>query len=204
MNQPPVFTPGMLDVLRELMNIGVGRAARAIAEMSGREVVLRVLDIELLDLAGTRQLRELRGQINLRVSQSFRGGLDGCALFTLNRTGAVRLAQLLLGKADDDVAFDELDQGALLELGNIVIGSAVGISPRAGRGSALRAAPIAARGIKEVADLFADLAQEDQTHALVMRASLTLREDVVNGYLFLFFPGPGLQALIARLSRLAP
>ncbi len=205
MNQPPVFTHGMLDVLRELMNIGVGRAARAIAEMSGREVVLRVLDIELLDLAGTRQLRDLRGQINLRVSQTFRGGLEGCALFALNRTGAVRLAQLLLGKADEDVAFDELDQGALLELGNIVIGSAVGMLASELAVEVRYELPqLQLRGIKEAADLFADVAQGDQTHALVMRASLTLREDVVNGYLFLFFPGPGLRALINRLSRLAP
>jgi hypothetical protein len=60
------------------------------------------------------------------------------------------------------------------------------------------------RGIREAADLFVDLARADQTQALVMRASLTLRGDIVNGYLLLFFPGPGLRALTTRLSRMTP
>ncbi|MBM3852021.1 MAG: hypothetical protein FJ399_02565 [Verrucomicrobia bacterium] len=205
MNRPPLFTAAMLDVLRELMNIGVGRAARAIAELSGREVVLRVLDIELLDLASTRQLADLRGQINVRVSQAFHGKLQGCAVFALNRSGAVRLAQLLLDKGDDDVAFDELDQGALLELGNIVIGSAVGMLASELAAEVHYDLPqLQLRGIREAADLFVDLARADQTQALVMRASLTLRGDIVNGYLLLFFPGPGLRALTARLSRMTP
>lgn len=205
MNEPPVFSAGMLDVLRELLNIGVGRAARAIAEMSGREVVLRVLEVELLDLTGKGQLADLRGQINLRVSQVFRGGLEGCALFALNHAGAVRLAQLLLGKADNDVVFDELDQGALLELGNIVIGSSVGMLASELAVEVRYELPqLQLRGIKEVTDLFADVTPARQTCALIMRAALTLREDVVNGYLIFFFPGPGLHALTARLSRLAP
>lgn len=205
MKAPPVFTHGMLDVLRELMNIGVGRAARAIAELSGREVLLRVLEIESLDFEDTQQLADLRGQINLRVSQLFGGGLEGCGLFALNRSGAVRLAQLLLGKPEDDVAFDELDQGALLELGNIVIGSSVGMLASELKLEVRYELPqLQLRGIKEVGDLFADLAHAAETPALVMRASLSLRGDLVNGYLVLFFPGAGLRALTDRLARLAP
>lgn len=203
-NPHPVFTPTMLDVLRELMNIGVGRAARAIAELSGREVVLHVLQIELLDLESSGQLVDLRGQVNLRVSQVFSGGLEGCGLFALNRGGAIRLAQLLLGKADEAVAFDELDQGALLEMGNIVIGSAVGMLASELAVEVRYELPqLQLRGMKEVADFFSDIAPATDSSALVMRASLSLRDDIVNGYLILFLPGPGLQALTDRLAHLA-
>jgi chemotaxis protein CheC len=205
MNPTSVFTPAMLDVLRELMNIGVGRAARAIAELSGQEVVLRVIEIELLDRESPEQFAELRGQVNLRVSQVFSGGIEGCGLFALNRSGAVRLAQLLLGKADDDVAFDELDQGALLELGNIVVGSAVGMLASELEVEVQYELPqLQLRGMKEVADFFADITHASGAPALIMRASLSLRDDIVNGYLILFFPGPGLRALTARLARLSP
>ncbi len=205
MSAAVAFTARMLEVLHELLNIGVGRAARAIAELSGREVILRVMDIELLDLANSRQLGELRGQINLRVSQAFGGGLEGSGCFALNRSGAVRLAQLLLNKADDDVAFDELDQGALLELGNIVVGAAVGMLAAELEVEVRYELPqLQLRGIKEVSDLFADLAEAATVPALVMRASLSLRDDLVNGYLILFFPGTGLRALHDRLTRLVP
>lgn len=204
MTVAPAITPGMLDVLRELMNIGVGRAARAISELSGREVALRVLEVALLDLADLRQISDLGGQINLRVSQRFHGGLNGFALFALNRPGAVRLARLLLDKADDDLAFDELEQSALLELGNIVIGSAVGMLASELKVSLRYDLPqLQLQGIDTVSDLFADLADTRHVHALVMRASLSLREDKVNGYLIVLFPEPGLKTLADRVARLA-
>jgi chemotaxis protein CheC len=205
MKSLPVFTPTMLDVLRELMNIGVGRAARAIAELSGQEVVLRVLEMELLKLEDSGPFAELRGQVNLRVSQRFAGGLEGCGLFVLNRGGAARLAQLLLGKGHDHVAFDELDQGALLELGNIVVGSAVGLLAAELDVEVRYELPqLQLRGMKEVADFFADICPASGNTGLLMRASLSLRDDIVNGYLILFLPGPGLNALTDRLARLAP
>lgn len=204
MNPPPVFTSGMLDVLRELMNIGIGRAARAIAELSGREVVPQVLEIEALDLASPRQFADLQGQVSLHVSQRFNGGIEGCGLFAINGSGAVRLAQLVLRKADDDVALDELDQGALLELGNIVVSSVVSMLASELAVEVRYELPqLQLHGLKEVADLFADVAQADNSAALVMRASLSLRNDIVDGYLVLFFPDTGLRALTDRLARLA-
>jgi chemotaxis protein CheC len=204
MTSAPAISPASLDVLRELMNIGVGRAARAISELSGREVALRVLEVALLDLADRHQLADLGGQINLRVSQAFRGGLAGYALFALNRPGAVRLARLLLDKAEDDVAFDELEQSALLELGNIVIGSAVGMLASELKVTLRYDLPqLQLQGVDTVSDLFADLAETRHMHALVMRASLSLREDKVNGYLIILFPEPGLKTLADRVARLA-
>ncbi len=204
MTSAPAISPASLDVLRELMNIGVGRAARAISELSGREVALRVLEVALLDLADRHQLADLGGQINRRVSQSFRGGLAGYALFALNRPGAVRLARLLLDKAEDDVAFDELEQSALLELGNIVIGSALGMLASELKVTLRYDLPqLQLQGVDTVSDLFADLADTRHMHALVMRASLSLREDKVNGYLIILFPEPGLKTLADRVARLA-
>ncbi len=204
MTSAPAISPATLDVLRELMNIGVGRAARAISELSGREVALRVLEVALLDLADRHQLADLGGQINLRVSQAFRGGLAGYALFALNRPGAVRLARLLLDKAEDDVAFDELEQSALLELGNIVIGSALGMLASELKVTLRYDLPqLQLQGVDTVSDLFADLADTRHMHALVMRASLSLREDKVNGYLIILFPEPGLKTLADRVARLA-
>ena len=59
------------------------------------------------------------------------------------------------------------------------------------------------QGVDTVSDLFADLADTRHVHALVMRASLSLREDKVNGYLIILFPDPGLTTLADRVSRLA-
>lgn len=203
MSPPSGFPSASLDALRELMNIGMGRAARAIAELSGREVTLRVLEVEMLDLDDPHQLADLRGQINLRVSQSFTGGLRGHAMLALHRAGAVRLAQLLLGKSADDEAFDELEQGALLELGNIVIGAAVGLLASELDAPVRYDLPqLQLRGVAVVADLLADLADPTRSRIFVMRASLVLREDSVSGYLILLFPEQSMATLNGCLARL--
>ncbi len=202
MSSPPL-TAAQLDALRELMNIGVGRAARAIAELCGREVALRVVEIEFFDPSRPDRHAELRAQVNLRVSQPFFGGLNGFALFTLSRAGAVRLAQLLLAKTAGDDAFDELEQGALLELGNIVIGSTVGMLANGLAAPVRYELPqLQLRGIADVADLLADLVEVDDTPALILRATLTLREETVTGYLILLFPDGSLAQLSACLDRL--
>jgi chemotaxis protein CheC len=197
------LSSAQLDVLRELMNIGVGRAARAIAELSGREVALRVVVIEFFDREDPTQLSDLRAQVNLRVSQPFTGGLRGFAVFTLSRPGAIRIAQLLLEKPAKDDAFDELEQGALLELGNIVIGAAVGMLA-SGLSAPVRyeLPQLQLRGVEDVADLLGDLVDLDESPALVLRASLKLREETITGYLILLFPGDSLDQLAACLTQL--
>jgi len=99
-----------------------------------------------LRIVAQKRIRMTRDQAEtfyaVHKARPFFGGLTGFALFTLSRAGAVRLAQLLLAKTAEDDAFDELEQGALLELGNIVIGSTVGMlaSGLAKKASAIRSA----------------------------------------------------------------
>jgi chemotaxis protein CheC len=204
MNTRTRLTPEMLDALRELMNIGVGRAARAIAELCGREVGLRVLEVDVAELGSPIYLADLQDQLNLRISQAFRGGLEGHALLLFNHRGAVRLAQLLLEKPAGDEAFDELEQSALLELGNIVVGAALGMLAMQMRATVSYDLPqLQLRGAGAVADLLADVAPLADKFVLIMRASLALRGETVYGYLVLLFPEPGLVKLRACLAPIA-
>jgi chemotaxis protein CheC len=199
------FSEAMLDALRELMSIGVGRAAHAISELTGQDVSLRVLEIEVVELGSPIVVADLQGPANLRVSQAFSGALQGHALFVLNRTGAIRLAQLLLGKSESEETFDELEQNALLELGNIVIGASVGLLANELNLPVRYELPqFQLRGLGALSDLFADLTDLARVRVLITRASLALRDDHVTGYLILLFPEPGFHALAEGVARLAP
>lgn len=201
----PVFSEAMFDALREMLNIGVGRAAHALAELSGRAVSLQVLEIELLDPAQPRVLADLHGPVTLRISQAFTGALQGQALVAFDRPAAIRLAQLLLGRSGGVEAFDELEQSALLELGNIVIGSVAGALASALDAPVRYELPQLqlCRGAT-LTSLCSDLAELNESRILVVHASLALRIDAINGYFALLFPESGIRALVARLARVAP
>ena len=87
---------------------------------------------------------------------------------------------------------------------DVVDGDEPPVSPRIDgiHHPALDVAQLQLRGIKEVGDLFSDIVGADRMPALLMRASLSLPDDVVNGYLMLFLPGPGLRVVTDRLGRL--
>ena len=127
MNPPQAYDTAATDVLLELVNIGVGRAACGLSELTGREVVITVPTLEILEYGQRRAFDESQTTITLRVSQAFSGGINGNALIVLNRSGAVRLTQILLGKTAEDDAFDDNELGAMLELGNIIMGNVVGV-----------------------------------------------------------------------------
>ncbi len=201
----PAFSRGMFDALREVLNIGVGRAAHALAELTGRTVSLRVLDIEFLAPGQPRVLPDLSGPVILRISQAFGGALQGHALVAFHRTAASRLAQLLLGRLATDDDFDELEQSALLELGNIVVGAVAGSLAAALDAPLHYELPrLQRRAVADLADLLSDLGDVRQSRVLVVHASLALREEDLSVYLVLLYPESGFDTLALRLARLAP
>jgi chemotaxis protein CheC len=114
-----------LDALTELVNVGVSRAAAALRKMVGRQVLLSVPSVEVVDyrkalaLLGERETEEL-----LAVRQDFDGPFKGRALLIFPRPNGVQLAREVLGGAHEDDA--ELEQEALAETGNIILNNCLG------------------------------------------------------------------------------
>lgn len=204
MSTKPSLPPALADILREFVNIGVGRAARGLSELTAREVKMRVPTLEVLDPNSDTHLGEIGSGVTLRISQAFSGGLNGQALLVLNRAGAISLAKLLLGKGVGDEAFDDQEQGALLELGNIIIGNVMGILANELDSPVYYELPqLQLRGIHSYIDLVADLCDTNHSRLIRMRASLAIETEEINGHLILIFPESGLLPLIAKLTCLA-
>jgi chemotaxis protein CheC len=116
-----------LDILTELVNIGVGRAAASLSELVGHRVELRVP--LLRTLAIEELLREFAAEhhaVDLAVTQDFRGGLDGRAILAFPSMSAVKLGQLLSGVDGEDDELTEDLAGVLEEVGNIVLNGVLG------------------------------------------------------------------------------
>lgn len=190
-----------LDALLELVNIGVGRAAASISELCSRPVGLAVPDIEFFNIEEPSQIINLQRGTTVRVSQSFTGALSGHALLVLNQTGACRLGELLLGAPSAVDVFDENEQAALLELGNIIIGGVVGnLSDQLGSPVFYELPQLQLRGISGFVDLISDLVAPDASRVLLMQASLTIATESISGYLVLLFTRDQLAELLARLE----
>lgn len=209
MSQPPAssqISGDTLDVLLELVNMGVGLAANTFSELTNRAVTISVPKVELINLDHTPVLSELQlgGLSVLRVSQGFSGDLVGDAMLVINDEGGRRLAEMLLGEGETLNSIDQNAQAALLELGNIVMNGIVGtLANHLEVGVTYEIPVLQLRGVAEFVDLVSDLVDVRDTKVLLMRASLVLSSDKVSGYLMLLLRENSMNDLLARLQKLA-
>ncbi len=85
MSLTTVITEEELDALKELTNIGMGRAAALLAEILEQRVILKVPNVQVVDAAGLQQQLVERDSLGM-TRHGFRGGgMSGEALMVFIR-----------------------------------------------------------------------------------------------------------------------
>jgi chemotaxis protein CheC len=109
------------DAIQELGNIGAAHAATTLSQMLGSTIEMSVPAIKVVDLA---QLGEYMGEESAAmVAFELQGDIPhgGYILFYITRESAVRLTNTMLGMTEMNRPFTEMDESALLEVGNIMV-----------------------------------------------------------------------------------
>jgi chemotaxis protein CheC len=122
------------DVLAELINVGLGHACGKMGEMLGMVVQMEVPTVDLLPLGKVRaRLVELDPGEILAVSMDITLGMDGRATMLFPPVSAATFVAVLSGDDPTTMSEEELlhqyaedPDGALTEIGNIVINGVVG------------------------------------------------------------------------------
>lgn len=117
------LTSDQIDALTEIVNIGVGRAASALCDLTDRHIALRVPQIT--EWCGD-EARSEHPALNTSVIQDFSGLVTGRALLAFPRSSGIALTRLL---SEEDAGQDELEMdlaGILEEVGNIVLNGVLG------------------------------------------------------------------------------
>lgn len=115
------------DAIAESFNIGIGAAAAALSEMVGQEVALSVPEINLLDRAtAAEHIKSRADKLITGVREGFSGSFSGHALLLFPQERSLELVRLLL-KEDVPLEFlTDMEQEALVEVGNIILNACLG------------------------------------------------------------------------------
>lgn len=117
----------LMDALREIINIGVGRAAGTLNELLGCYISLDVPQVNVIyahDLGAHLSKRTVE-PVALVMLQ-FRGPFSGISTLMFTADNASKLVNLLV---DEDLPTDDLDAiktGTLTEVGNILLNAVMG------------------------------------------------------------------------------
>lgn len=117
------FTPLQLDAMQELANIGAAHSATTLSQMLNCHVNMNVPEIDIVDISRTGQL--LTDEVTTLVVFELQGDVPhgGYLVLHFPKDSAVRTANILIGSVDSTRTPGEMDQSAILEVGNIMISS---------------------------------------------------------------------------------
>jgi chemotaxis protein CheC len=124
---PLVLTGEKRDALTELINIGVGKAAGMLNQMTSHQISLRVPSIDLVTLDDLNEV--MHGRIDDRlaaVKMDFTGSFSGTAALIFPTASAAQLVSCLTDEEQGTPDLDALRAVTLIEVGNIVVNCVMG------------------------------------------------------------------------------
>ncbi len=189
------------DTLTELINIGYGRAAAALSELTGRRIVLEVPKVAVhpIDEVGPVLKTVLKGDV-ASVHQVFSGPVSGNALLLLDEEAARMLHTLLLGQESGDARLHGAAGEALTEVGNILLNACLGTF-----GNLLKVQvsfSVPRLNLESLGAIVESLRinREGLRYALVVHAGFRLRDREVRGYLVIVLSVSSLDRLVRAVE----
>lgn len=116
------------DAIGEILNIAVGRAAASLSRMVRDQVALSVPFVDFLgpaEAAARLDASAGKGEA-VAVRQSFAGAFDGSILLIFPEHRSLDLVRSLMGDTMSIDSLTELEQEALLEVGNVILNACLG------------------------------------------------------------------------------
>jgi chemotaxis protein CheC len=196
------LTEEQIDALRELINIGIGRAAGILNEMLDSRILLQVPSVKVFNLSQLQQeLSEKFADAQLAaVRLSFTGSFSGTAELVFPTESASALVALLTGEEVGTPDLDSVKIGTLTEIGNITINGVIGSISNVLEQQMRYALPIYAE------DSIEKLLQldnySDRTVFLLAQARFTIEQLELIGDIILIFETSSFDVLVEAIDRL--
>ena len=114
------------DIIREILNIGLARAADSFAVIAQERVLLEVPSLDLLVGGDIIQRIQEYQQQHVAIQSDIKGDFNGTTLMFFSGQHIERLSRVCLRmQTDDSLKINELQESLLLEISNIITGALV-------------------------------------------------------------------------------
>lgn len=120
-------TADQIDILKEMINVGVGKGADVLNTMLCSHVRLQVPSLKILSPEELEaELSESGNECLSCINLPFKGNISGVAELVFPVESASKFVIALTGEEADTTDMDSIRAGALSEIGNIVLNAVMG------------------------------------------------------------------------------
>ena len=115
------LTKTQVDALQELGNIGAAHAATTLSTMLSAEIEMNVPEINVIDISQVHKYvgDEIAALVLFQIHGEVAPG--GYLLLYIPKESVIRLTNVMLGIQEMNREMDDMDESALLEVGNIMV-----------------------------------------------------------------------------------
>ncbi|MBD2767964.1 chemotaxis protein CheC [Hymenobacter sp. BT664] len=176
------------DIIREILNIGLARAADSFAVIAQERVLLEVPNIDLLvsdDILARVQEYQAK---HVPIQSDIRGDFNGTTLMFFSGQHIQRLSRVCLRlQASETLEVNELQESLLLEISNIITGALVTQLANILKANIYGAPPTAPRG--DITEVMQSLLPRHQLQPLIFSVitQFSDKDNMVELPLMLFF-----------------
>ncbi len=124
-----IISSDQLDALKEMIGVGMGKAADMLNEMLESHIELKLPSLEIVKLSEFKDNNIDTGLVgdNLAsVSLGFKGSFKGNSTLVFPEESAAKLVSALTNEESGSTGLDSVMAGTLSEVGNIVINGVMG------------------------------------------------------------------------------
>lgn len=185
------------DIIREILNIGLARAADSFAVIAQERVLLEVPNIDLLmsdDIL--HRVRDYQTR-HVPIQSDIRGDFNGTTLMFFSGQHVQRLSRVCLRmQTTETLELNELQESLLLEISNIITGALVTQLANILKANIYGAPPVAPKG--DIAENLQSLLPTQQLQPLIFSVitQFSDRDNTVELPLMLFFDRVTFQKIL--------
>ncbi len=194
-------TEDQLDTLREIVNVGIGKAAGILNGMLESHIKLEVPSIIMFDPENPGEDITEKGNSDLSsVQLDFYGPFSGSSALVLPPESVDKLVTALTGEEPGSEGFDEATSGTLYEIGNILINAVMGSIANLLAAQIDFSPPIYKEG--SFTDLIKQKDSKEDLAFLLIRANFKVQEPQISGNVFLVFELGSFAELLTEIDKL--
>lgn len=187
------------DALSEVFNVGIGRAAAALNRMVSEEVRLDVPEVMIVPHSEVRTFIESHVDDNVvAIRQQVHGDFCGNAILLFPKSSSLQLVRSLLRDQVPLSQLTELEQEALMEVGNVMLNACFGTITNLLGVNVRISLPMLEQGsVAEVVRLVGD----QESWALMLQVRFNLPNKNLSGFVSFILDVISMQHLKLSLQR---
>ena len=189
------------DVIKEIINIGIGEAANSLSKLFKDKVLIKVPELYILNIARLPSyLKKELKNIGIFLTQEFDGSIAGQAILTYTREYSISFLNTFFGEKKNLYSLTDTDIATLQEIGNIILGSCISTISNVIEGKVTFAIPEVTTDISEGYFLSVMERKKMFDKCVLVKNTMRLKERDIEGYIILLLNLKNFMMIIDKIT----